>query len=311
MLNSIVFSVLIEFAIYGPAPQQQPAPQEHKTQNNQNNSGSGVTVIVNPLADTKQDRPSQQTHDDNPQTAVERGLYRATLALAFFTAVLSILGYFQWCALRHHAEAFDGLLATMRDGLIPTKQAAEAAKTSANAVMLAERAYVKMSHEWSETNKSAAQFAIAQGQPRRGEMSFKIRITNSGNTPADVLGGGMWTRVNAGQPPTDIPPHYPYNIAPTYLTGGGTDFIRDKHCMIPIAAESAERFMGTDSLDEQLWLIGCVVYKDRFDHHHLAGYGRRYDNISKDLVFDRSTAALNYDRPLTEEEAKKYAKSEG
>ena len=48
-----------------------------------------------------------------------------------------------------------------------------------------------------------------------------------------------------------------------------------------------------------LWLVGEIDYRDRFQKIHRGGYGRAYAPNGPGLVFNPSTARLNYDRPLS------------
>jgi hypothetical protein len=170
-----------------------------------------------------------------------------------------------------------------------------------------DRAYVKISHEWPTNSQSPLEFTISEGQPPRALLWFSITIKNEGHTPADVLGGGVWAwALNEELPPTETPDHYPFRIAPAFLTGGGGDFVRERSSVI-FPVDLVPHFRDRhNTVGEQLWLIGHVDYRDRFGDFHRAGYCRHLDNASKDLIFDQTTTGLNYDRPLTRPERRKY-----
>ena len=70
--------------------------------------------------------------------------------------------------------------------------------------------------------------------------------------------------------------------------------------------QPVETITSVEHGTERLWLIGIVDYRDRFGLGHRAGYGPRYDRYTRELIFDETTASLNYDRPLTPEEERQY-----
>ena len=182
--------------------------------------------------------------------------------------------------------------------------AANAAKTSADAVMLAERAYVTISRK--------SKLRISDDPT--GAIGFDFEVKNHGRTPAHILGGRLTIAFSDyGTPAPVMPSHSGIAIPPIFLVPG--------HCMKhadTVSSLGRDKIMGaTQPLEVvglgtdpqpplELWLMGYVDYRDKFRGAHRGGFGRRFDRNVGDLTFDQANAALNYDRPLTPDEKRQY-----
>jgi hypothetical protein len=175
-----------------------------------------------------------------------------------------------------------------------TRKAAEAAhlsagaaKLTADAVMLTERAYVDMSHD----------------QPgfvtMEGATGVSVAIKNHGKTPATVTAVNL-TFLQHGWP---LPPTPEYNENLTVRTRTvvmpGERFTHERrHALIGSGQSALPESVATPGLQGvHAWLIGYVDYRDRFGGRHRGGYGRRYrPNPGNNLVFIDEDD-YNYDRP--------------
>ena len=96
-------------------------------------------------------------------------------------------------------------------------------------------------------------------------------------------------------------------ITPAFLlTDSPVDF--DFTITVASRPDLHDAFLGVG--DNRLWLIGEVDYRDRFGAIHRGGYARLFSRGNRrripSFVFSPETAALNYDRPLTDEEKRHY-----
>lgn len=211
----------------------------------------------------------------------------AALVTACFSAAV-------WCVYRRQ-------LYTMKDALEATRTSAVAAAANANGVIQAERAYVAMAH---------TSYLLKFDEP--DAIWFEVQIRNHGRTPGTVLGGAVrvvFGPIDHQAPETLAPDGTTTSIAPAFLVPNKKMCTRG----MVFRVDSARIHRATQPItlhDEQeplsLWLMGYVDYRDQFGESHRGGYGRRWDRDTKDLVFDRTTAAFNFDRPLSDEERLHY-----
>ena len=171
-----------------------------------------------------------------------------------------------------------------------TADNAAAAKSSAKAIMLAERAYL---------TAKKSDFIISAD----GLITYDFTVRNEGKTPATVLGGRYAVAIGGTIDAPPPMPGYATPIAPLFLVP--THHITERHNPIGIGADT---MIEVHSRSRQLWLMAFVDYKDQFGDFHRFGYGRRFDATKNELAFDasRGCASLNYDRPLTQDEKRSY-----
>jgi hypothetical protein len=222
--------------------------------------------------------------------------------MAAFTRRLFGLGVFQLLAA---IAAFWAAVEAVK----AAKQSAKVAASNVDHLRIVERAYVKLSHEpFDGTGRQVVRFEISNGEPPSAWIGIQVTVKNEGSTPADVMGGGIWCRLELGDRPNpETPPNYPARIAPAFLTGGGGDFVRfETSFRMPVEPDLITMRQTYNSTQKRLWVIGHVDYRDRFGAYHRAGYCRRFENTAKDLVHDQTTSGLNYDRALSKEEQRQY-----
>jgi hypothetical protein len=83
-------------------------------------------------------------------------------------------------------------LAQIKKQVIANSDEAAAAKMNAEAILLAERAYVKLSHEQKAWSSSTGRLDFVRLNDEITQVWFRHRIQNRGKTPCDALGGHLW-----------------------------------------------------------------------------------------------------------------------
>lgn len=175
--------------------------------------------------------------------------------------------------------------------VVATRVAAEAAKTGAESVMLAERAYVKMGHvlpgiEYDEPHPSSP-FCI---------IRIRFKVKNFGKTPAvvsDVQAGGCVLDTEILLPSN--PPYLRLDATPNAFLVPGEDFEWPKRIALDRLLAAAA-WMGT----RRLWVYGFVDYRDSFGGRHRSGWVRYYNYAADpgtDNLFQTAEGRYDYDRP--------------
>jgi len=242
-------------------------------------------------AEETQERREQMRTERDEKAANERGLVIWTVALAVTTMILAFIAAGQ-------LVMFWKQLGLMRDGAKDAENLAIAAKTQASAMMLAGRAYVKLSH-------------VPPGIQMESDRFFwmTLQVKNFGNTPALITEVFLTVKLlhktsalpsipDYGKP--DRQPRqaflvrnekFFFSTSPQQLTEGDLRNIKAEF--------------------QRMYVMGFVDYMDNFGGRHRAGYARIYRadlddrrNFDSDeefsgrnnLVFvDQS--GYNYDRP--------------
>lgn len=169
------------------------------------------------------------------------------------------------------------------------KTSADAAKVAADAELLAQRAYVSMSH-----NPPGFIIAAASVNNARS-LRVVIAVTNKGNTPARVTDAQVFVHYSSNPLPAD-PPYATLTGPPStaYLVKNeqfniDSPFSYPEHIWAQIQAGGLT-----------LWVLGYVDYVDAFNQRHRAGYARRYAPgapAQNNLPFE-TQHGYNYDRPM-------------
>jgi len=167
-----------------------------------------------------------------------------------------------------------------------------------------ERAYVTISHTPATVEDKAGRIESEPG----GLVWFEVTIKNYGNTPAEVLGGMMAVEIGpeGSSAPSVIPTGKYQPIPPCFLVPQGHVTFRSL-VWGPTEDEIRRALHFKSELREsetplELWLVGFVVYRDRFQAEHCGSYARHWYRHGRDLVFDATTEHLNYDRAPTPEQ---------
>lgn len=285
MFISGVIAVFVAFALQPPSPsgrevesaQPNTLTQPQQAQPNVLIGAEGAPAVVR--ITKSQEEAAQEQADRDREATTQRWTIGLTIAIAVFTGLLVLVGWKQ-------RQTYEATLV-------------------ANKII--ERAYVKMAHAREpRANPNGGRFDFVTptgGNLNQTEVWFKYGLTNCGRTPCNVLGGGIWYVIDTQHqhpPIAPIPPQRPIRVDPTFLVPDMT------------TSDLTVLFIDTTTINnirngtEHIWLLGYVDYRDRFGNFHRAGYGRRYDHYSMDLVFDRTTGPFNYDEPLTKTQRKQY-----
>ena len=159
-----------------------------------------------------------------------------------------------------------------------------------------ERAYVKMSHSgWSLE-------PLREGE----EVLVTMQVKNFGNTPATTTHYLLTYRLCPQCQQLPDEPDYSKGTVQSieaFLVKG--DFFTYSEAF-SIPTEEMRSFAGPEPT-AAFYLVGYVDYVDRFEIRHRAGYARRYDPVSEDLVFV-TQPGYNYDRRRKKGEGNDWGK---
>jgi len=167
--------------------------------------------------------------------------------------------------------------------LVATKIAAIAAKTSADAQILAERAYLDFAHTRAGFRKQD-----------NGDYLVVMNIKNCGNTPCAVDRG--WVRVFADLAEQG---HLFWPMMPDQEIPGGF-LVAGKHYETGVTIKlTQEQLVQLHS--GRLYLVAWVNYVDAFNQQHRVGYARFLwvlPNGTIMLAWNRESPRYNYDMPI-------------
>lgn len=260
-------------------PGKQVAPDPYGSENN--------PLVVKRLdAEETAERRKQQATERAEKAHNEERLILWTIVLAAATILLAFVASGQlWM--------FWKQLGLMKNAVRDGTRAANAAKDSANAVMLAERAYVKMSHvppgvRWFEKNKELFQ--------------IEVEIKNYGRTPASVTDVKLGAKLLENGELLREPFFYHVREAiPNAFLVTNEAFFHQGH--FPLRGQDLD---DAKSGTKKLWIFGHVDYIDTFKTRHRSGYVRVYiaivDDGKQNNLFYMTEARYNYDRPRTKGE---------
>lgn len=177
-----------------------------------------------------------------------------------------------------------------------TKTAAKAAQAGVEAASdtLAtnkqiELAYIAMSHkEPGYVRDEAGRTVIG--------VAAMLNITNFGRTPGHIVGGFHGWILGSTPDLAKLFGGAPLNTTAFLVPSALIDF----YVSVTVPDSIADVISTHPTM--RLWLVGEVHYRDNFGTLHCGGYGRAWSDAVFNLVYDRSTNPLNYDRPLAAEE---------
>jgi len=147
-----------------------------------------------------------------------------------------------------------------------------------NHTMDIERAYVTMSHR--QPGLMIEGWGIDE---ETRHMRVRVRVQNSGNTPARVTR----TVLHPVTVREDLPPHQPpYDEA--YAEAGRVSLTKgdsfELHGSFELPLKDIRDAAKTGNESPTLCLIGYVDYIDKFNRHHRAGYARWHDGQVDDIL---------------------------
>lgn len=275
-----------------------PAKSEAKANSQQKTAAQPTPTVVNVKSEvnahpTNKDSKSENAHPKEEITAWEATFWAAIIAGG---ALAVAIGQFVY---------FGRQLHVMSRTLEANKTSADAALNQSNSVMLAERAYIKMSHRKPGfVLVSKNQFAWLTPQ-----------IKNYGNTPGEITDALMSIAI---LPNLEALPNVPaYVRAENHPVGAQAFLVSGEELGIPFPFSLGRQAISEiESATKLLFVFGYVDYVDAFKIPHRAGYGRIYEpqneiraNFRSDEDFEGRNNLVyitkrnyNYDRERTPDE---------
>jgi hypothetical protein len=181
----------------------------------------------------------------------------------FFTFALVIVGLLQ-------ALLFWVQLRLIRESLVPTKEAADAAKLTAGQILNTERAYLFLKIEIEEKFK---EFRLGSSIGTHDHSKIEFGFKNHGKTPAIV----EEIHVAAQYWPSKFDWPAMSLAAPKLIQKGlvisGGDFVASYDIQFPL---SGDQLKWARDRDGYILFWGKVVYSDVFKHRHETGWCRGY-----------------------------------
>ncbi|WP_156404591.1 hypothetical protein [Curvibacter sp. PAE-UM] len=215
---------------------------------------------------------AQQEQDRLEKASNERAIVTWTIVMAIASLLLAIVASVQ-------LGMFLTQLRLMKAGAEDTKNAAFAAKAQSDALMAAERAYVKISHAAPGITPLTAGFS--------NYIEFEIK--NWGKTPAHVTDVHIGFKLLEYGEALPIP--YPFgtqsreSFPNAFLVSDESIYI-DKHVSLDPLSDTSK----------QLWVFGHVDYIDAFNRRWRGGYARKFvDSKDNNLAYN-TEARDNFDR---------------
>jgi hypothetical protein len=224
----------------------------------------------------RQEKQEKAKTDEKLASETQR-LADYTRGLAWFTALLFGVAVVQ-------AAFFLWQLLEMKRTGRDSTAVANATVTYANAIIQAQRAYVKMSHQSPGIIPDDS-----------GRFQISVGIKNYGLTPAKVTDVLLSPLVLKSDENLPIPPSYDRQDGPipkAFLFTNEEFFYARDYTI------TREQMASVKDSTAKLYLIGYVDYIDQFNQRHRSGYARVYD---PPIVQNNLSLVLkdeyNYDRP--------------
>jgi len=254
-------------------------------------------LIIDVLPASKADEIAKRKSEQEKEKAtLDRWLTGASVALAFITFFLALYTAKLWYATKTLAEGAKGTAdrqaSEMKESLRIAKVSADAAMKTAHHVEIADRAYIKISHEPPGLVFATSTADVLYSENRTYEIQIEVR--NIGNTPAEITQLSFTHTILPSNAP--LPGIPSYNSSPegeaikTIMYGSDAIFPSSSFVMSKDDAEAINA--GT----KQLYVLGYADYVDHFGTCHRAGYARRYDPRARENNLSIVTQrGYNYD----------------
>jgi hypothetical protein len=195
-------------------------------------------------------------------------------AAGFFTFALVIVGALQ-------AALFFFQLKLIRESLSPAKEAADAAKLNAQAVVDAERAYLFVTVEADvvPVMGKALAFAFASDVDNRSTFGFEISYVfqNHGRTPAIIR------EISHG---ACIAPEFPIERTYSHVIHLPSHLLASDKETPPIKADDVPKITtaiakSIDDIEDTFWFYGNVTYDDMFGWRRTFDFVWHYSAVSE------------------------------
>lgn len=282
-------------------PVNQSTSQDQKTGAEIRISSSPVRILIGdePNPSQVESRAAKTPSDEDANTAINRSIRNATIAMAVFTFLLVVVGVGQGIVYGLTLRQI-----SRQSGAIDRQACIAADTLAANHEI--ERAYVTLSHyppgieieNTVNTTDVLTTAALGQENPRTQAVKMAVRVQNYGNTPARVTAVVLQPHIGhslpgAGRYDEEIEFTYERRIDVSLVRGDS--FTVSKEWNLPDVSITDIQSLGnaTSTTPTHLWILGYVDYIDKFGKRHRSGYARIYDP-----GVDRKTYAKKTQFPL-------------
>jgi hypothetical protein len=246
--------------------QQKSAPKQEKARTDKQSPANASATSNESRTERARGDQQQSGHKSEQKPPTNRWAIANTFLITIFTGLLTFLAYRQWGAMDRQADY-------MRDGLALTRQAADAATRSAEALMSGERAWITVTvksaipplepHEKLVNMEDLV--AIFSGE-RLDEPAFDITYTakNSGKTPAWITAIGA--KIDVISALDDLPASPDYSDSIEHMQGEIMlvyDSFVERRQSVPWAD-----WISITEASGLLCLYGVVEYADIYNRAH-------------------------------------------
>lgn len=237
-----------------------------------------------------QSEAAADAQDEIVKAQVDRDMVRytywtaaGTIALGLIAAVQALLFFWQLSFMRRGEKQAAQVAIAAADS-------AAAAKTSADAVMLAERAYVKLSH-------------VPPGVRIKQDANYgevQIEVKNHGRTPAAVTDVIIDAKLlDHGVP---LPQPFPFRTEAREAFPNAFLVPQEAFYVAKTFPLRGDDLINATRGGRRLWVFGHVDYRDTFGRRHRGGYVRIYepglaDGDKKNNLVYMVEGNYNFDRP--------------
>jgi hypothetical protein len=240
---------------YSPAQQQKPEPDKRGTEQ--------MPFVVKAIPTPKSQAETEQDRKEHKEKT-SQGWW-----IIWLTAVVAVATFLQ--------AIF--LFKSFRE----TRKAANAAKDSADALPMLERAYIFVNKVRSNTiiMPTPDEYYYGASRIRLNKNSFEVVIENYGKTPAIVKRIEAVANVFSGAIPHIVGIQYPNmpEITRIIASQKGHSFNFD------FDIEDNQTLEKISSLERKLVCIGCIQYEDIFGNPHETGFCWWYEPDTEDFCF--------------------------
>jgi hypothetical protein len=238
-------------------------PEQAKDTTDDNSTNRLITAIDKVSAEIAAGNQQESRAYGKDKAPTDWWAVASTVLMTIFTGALAWLAYLQWGAMKSQANY-------MRDGLIETRRAAQAAIDSAGvakvaathserALLITQRSYVQITS------------VMIEGLKPHSRPIITCRMVNTGKTLAHVKELSIVLGVAPSLPPQ---PDYSNVVTPpaVLMAGETLDWaVRIDYDITP------EKLSYIKSGKWELYIYGVTRYEDVFGVEHRTGFGRRYD----------------------------------
>jgi hypothetical protein len=239
-----------------------------------------LAVKILPAQDAKE-QAEKAERERKEKAVIDEKLAFETQRIADYTDRLARFTVFLFCVAIAQAGLFVWQLLLIQRGMKDTREAADAAKLSAQAVIAAERAYVFV-EICLETAVDMIKYMQGMQSVDPRSILIQYRFTNYGKTPA-VIKSISYGAVVAENLPRQREYSHVLHL-PTHLLGAETSTKTLEYDEFKISAAIAD---SIQNLTDTFWFYGEIVYDDMFDRQKTFDFVFHVSGISEGFTLYR------------------------